>query len=116
LWIGWCPYPPLRFLPGYKRWPLQDPYPQCWVTAKDTPIDSWDPPFSTFLSLPKDISYLPSPVSCRFPFIFMVIWPSFLSIRIPVPEPAPTPFPSLSPLTLSSLPQSVYYNYFNSPF
>ncbi|EDL27184.1 mCG144766, partial [Mus musculus] len=88
-------------LPGYKRRPLQVPYPQCCQSQlRTSPLILGHLCYPRSLSLPGDAPYIPTPVSCRFPFILVAIWPSLVSIPIPDPE---LPFPSPLPLPPSSL-------------
>ena len=91
--VGWCPY-----------CSNEVPYPQCCESQLNTPlliVGHLPSP----RSLSGDAPYLPTPVSCRFPFILMAIWPSLLSFLTPDPEPHPFPSPS------SSLPSSFSYDY-----
>jgi hypothetical protein len=68
-------------------------------------------PYPRSLSCPRGAPHLSTPVSCRFPFILMAIWPYLLSLPTPDPEPS-LPFPSWSPLPSIFHPPSASYDYF----
>ena len=93
------------FLPGYRRWPLHVPYPQCfesqlriftlilWETLSQVSVSSW-----------RCLLH-PQYFNCRFPFILMAFWWFFLSPCTPDPDSShstphllshPVPYPNLS--------------------
>ena len=82
LWVGWCPYHSI----GVPAW-LQEVtssgsiFPILWFTVKDTPIDSWELPFSQVSGFPWRCILLPTPVSSNLSadFILIDIWASLLS-------------------------------------
>ena len=62
-WIG-VSITPLRFLPGYRRWPFQVPYSQCCESQLRTlPLILGRLPYPGSFSLSGDIHYLYTPIS-----------------------------------------------------
>lgn len=126
------------FLPGYRRWPLKVLYPQCCESQLRSPpliLVCFCYPRSMFL--PGDASpQLPTLVSCRFPFLLMVIRPSLQSLPTSDPEPSlhlplhslshPVPslhlplmiilFPILSKSQASFWGLTFFFSFFGSPF
>jgi hypothetical protein len=78
-----------RFLSGYRRQPVQDPCSQCSESQLWSllfPLILGCLPFLRSLSHPGDALYILTPISGRFPFIFLAICPSLLSFPTPDPE------------------------------
>ena len=100
-WVG-VPIALLGFLPGYRRWPLQVPYPQCCEPHLAPPLSLRRLPYPKSLSLPGD-----SPTS---PSLLQVSIHSHGHLAVPPVPPytwfQPSPFPSPFPLPFSSLPPS----------
>lgn len=60
LYMGWFPIIPLGFLPGYRRWPLQFPNPQCYEAQLRSPTMILRClPYPKYLASPGDAPHLP---------------------------------------------------------
>jgi hypothetical protein len=81
--MGWCPYCSTRI----STWPQDTPPPQAPYPQHSEPQLRVPPWILRSLSLSQiSVSFwicslLPTPMSYRFPFILMVIWPSSLSLH-----------------------------------
>lgn len=61
-------------------------FPIMWVTLKDTSIYYWVPSLSRYSASFRDVPYLPTPITFRFPFVFMTLWSFLTSLPTPVLE------------------------------
>jgi hypothetical protein len=87
LWVGWCPYRSIGVPAWLQKVASSGSIPQMlWVTAKVTPIDSWAPPLYQVSVLFWRCLHLFNPITCRFSFIFMAVYPSLLFFPTPDPE------------------------------
>ena len=74
--VGWLgvSISPLGFLSLYRRWPLKVPYPQCsWSQMRSPELILGYHSYPRSLSHPGNALIPLTPISCRFPFIFMAI-------------------------------------------
>jgi hypothetical protein len=72
LWVGWCPYPPLGVLPGYRRWPLQVPCHHCWSSWLRSPtLNFGSLPHPRYLGLPKDFTLPTAPAAA---YLYSFSW------------------------------------------
>jgi hypothetical protein len=100
LWVGWCPCCSIRLLAWLQEVASSGPtFPMLWVTAKDTPIDSWPPPLSQVSVSFWRCAHPTSPLLsvADFHFFLRAIWPSLLSLPSFVHSFCLLPQGSLSP-------------------
>jgi hypothetical protein len=105
LWVGYCSYPSLEVMPGYRKWPLQNPYlPLLAVSARVVLIDTLEP--TPFPGLWHVLEISPAPSPTQF---------SSLTPVLPIPDPSPSLLSFPSPLSPSSFSPSTYNIYFIYP-
>jgi hypothetical protein len=108
--LGFSPLHCSFYLTG--RSSLQIPSPHCWAFwLRQSTLSPWSLPYGRSLGL-LEIHPSPTPSSCIFPFILLVLWPSLSSL--PIPDPAFL-FSSPFPFPFSSLPPSASQGYFVPP-
>ena len=74
LCVSWCPYNATGFLPGFRRWPLQVPYPQCCESQlRSPPLILQLLPSPRSLSLSGDVPASSPPLVADF---HSFSWPS----------------------------------------
>ena len=93
--VGWCSYGSTD-IPAWlqEAAKLGSISPLLGVSAKVSPIYSWEPPLSQVSGM--SLGFTPATASCRCPLILMAIWPSLLFLTIPDRESLYSPLHSLS--------------------
>lgn len=118
-------FPPLGILPGYRRWPLQAPYPQLFkVSTSVTPIDSLAaPPQPRSLACPRESPFPLSPLTSvlsQLLFLLLILSPCCSSDPLSYPVPSTQPLPKSFSFSLlrnfqaSSLGYSLLFCFFGS--